>query len=220
MEDLEKLEDKKLESEIKKMEAEICRKKNSNHWYYMLGDKGFESDTIFNIAHKRHWHLHHTTEDRHISGLVRLPKGFDEIVESSFEYKGTMQEAERLLVLSGLTKLENPFWWWGPALLVYVPINRSGWPRLDFTCDTPEIKELVTQWVEQGLPQRSDKLPADWNKDDYISKLESFAGDHGLVHVVNQDYGINETRWEGAGISLIAREVFNSLPQFPKKYFS
>lgn len=219
MEDLGKLGDNELISEIKKLKTEACRRKNNDHWYYMIGDEGYESDVTFNIAHKRHWHLHHTTEDRGISGLVKLPKGFDEIGESNFEYKGSTEEAERLLALSGLTKLENPFWW-QQALSVYVPINRVGWPRLDFKSDTPQIKELVTNFIVQGLPLRSDNLPTDWSRDSYLARIEEFARNHGLVHVVTSDYQVHDGRWEGAGISLLSKDVFDSLPQFPKRYFS
>ncbi len=194
--------------------AEIGRRKNKNKWYYIVGGPdNWSSNTNqeFLIVHKRFWHLHHTIDDNHISDLVALPEEFDEAMESTFEYDGSAEKGECLLKDYGFTKLANPFW---AALTVYVPILGLGWPRLDITSDTPKIKTMIEEWVQKALPARSNNLPADWSKDNYLGRLSSFSQNNGLVHVVTSDYGSHKDRWEGAGISVLARELFESLPKY------
>ena len=193
--------------------AELGHRQNKDNWYFIVGSPDAEPGTKpdFLIVHKRCWHEHHGIDDSHIGHLLNLPEGFGEAMESTFEYDGPTEEGERLLQQYGFTKLDNPFW---DASLVYVPILRVGWPRLDFTCDTPEIKRLTKEWVKRMLPSRSNSLPSDWNKTNYLTIVEQFTRDNGLVHILTYDYGDQKGRWKGASISLISEELFKSLPEY------
>ena len=192
--------------------AELARRKNQDNWYFMFGSDDNKAKPDFWITHKRYYHLHHAIDDDHIGHLVSVPEGFDEVMESTFEYEGTTENGERLLSAYGFTKLENPFMW-GDALIVYVPFKIGGWPSLSMTCDTPEIKAQAQDWVRDSLPAKSDDLPSDWNELNYMAKIDEFARNNGLVTIVTLDSGVRNGIWQGAHISLLSKQVAESLPE-------
>ncbi|MBW3018734.1 hypothetical protein KY329_00930 [Candidatus Woesearchaeota archaeon] len=181
-------------------------------WYFMI-DADVDISQFF-LVHKRRWHLHHAADDRHICSLVSVPDGFGEVMSSCFEYDGSRKEGVCSLLEYGFTELTEPY----RSLIVYTPL-KVGWPRLDFTPDTAEIKKLVEAWIAADLP-RGESLPADWNRQNYIAKVEGFARSNGLTTIVTSDYGPIDGIWDGAEIAMLSEEVMNTLPEYPKNYLT
>lgn len=180
-------------------------------WYFF---RDSESREDFNIVHKRLYHTEHVIDDNHISGRIILPTGFGEAQESIFEYEGEPEEGEQALRDFGFVKLEKPYF---DGLLVYAPVERVGWPRIDINADTPEIKEFTRRWINESLPPRSAALPHDWNRDSFLGKLEAFSRSSGFAHFV-RDYNSKPGYWPGASVSIMSDEVAKSLPLYPNGY--
>jgi len=196
--------------------AELGSRKNKD-WYFIVEEKDDPDEKFdFLIVHKKMWHEEHRVSDSHINHLLKLPDSFCEVMESTFEYEGTTEQGDNLLKQYGLTKIENPFW---DSLFVYCPKNGTGWPRLNITCDTAEIKNLTKEWIYCNLPARSDKINTNWNKENYLTKVGEFTKKHNLTHILQSDFKERNGVWQGATISLLDENIAKNLPDYPKEYY-
>jgi hypothetical protein len=200
------------------LEAELARRQHKDI-YYIVGHPaaGRHEKPDFLIVHKRYWHLNHSVEDRHISRLLRLPRGFDEDQESTFAYGGPTKEGEELLQHSGLTKHEEPFWWCHGAHTFHCPLD--GHERVTYICDTPRIRQLVTAWMP-GIDRRFQQNPSAWGKAAYQALLRPFTQANGLQAAWTRDSGIDPQtqRWQGGKVSLLDKAVAESLPAYSRAW--
>jgi len=200
------------------LKAELAGRKNKD-WYFFenkLNETDEDAKIPFNIVHKRQYHIKHSILSSHIEHLILLPKGFCEAMESEFEYEGDNKDSTKLLAQYGFTELKNPFYWFD-ALTQHLPLLKGG-PRISFTSDTPEIKKTLDAWIAKELTAPSNKMPKDWNSIAYLEKIKNFAKDNNLVDVINENGRAYEGVWGGADISLLSREVYASLPEYPENY--
>ena len=70
--------------------------------YYFALERDPTEDAYgqFYIVSEEFWGEHHCLDDRHISANVQLPKGFNEVMESTFAFEGGTSEEGRDALLS------------------------------------------------------------------------------------------------------------------------
>lgn len=199
--------------EIREMQAlrlkRIKQRKqdNSNSNYYFLKPK----EGGIGIVHKRYWHVHHCLDDQGIrDSRIFLPEGCLEFEESSFN--GSKKELQEY----GFAYLKKPLWYFD-AESRYHPTPRP-FPQISFLCDTPEIQDLITNEYLTFLPPQSETLPDDWIKENYFKRIKGFAEQRGLVAIPTyvRDL-IKGNVWGGADITLISKELYVALPNYPEK---
>ena len=142
---------------------------------------------------------------------VQLPEGFTEISAKSVIYSGNTEQGEALLTEYGFSKLVNLF----RADTTYMPLLHESWPRINFVCDTPEIVSGLEEMMA-GWPEPAEKKPDNWTQSVYMGAIQGFAIANGLVMVVEQQY-TDGTGWCGAYVSLLSKDVHDSLPKAPEE---
>jgi hypothetical protein len=197
----------------RELQSELASKQNED-WYFMIDSEEDPDSPDFLLVHKRYWHLHHGLDARHMSKLVTMPDGFGEAMDSVFEYTGSTEEGANSLLEYGFTELTTPY---ERKVIFYSPMKKRG-PILSFTPDSAGIKELTEKWIKSSLPREAEKLPEDWNKQNYIAKAEEFARNNNLVAIVTSGGWEREGIWTSAEIAILSEAVAKSLPEYPENY--
>lgn len=197
--------------EIEKREEQNA-KKNNQDWYFITKKVPNELETIFCIVHKKYWHLNHSLDDSYIRNSITLPDDFFEIGDSAFTYDGKIENAEILLRKYGFSQIDEFMYY--DASVKYTPDTNNYQLQLELMCDTPDIKNLVQDWIRNTLPTESENLPFDWNLLNYISHINDFTKKHDLTQIVISDS--NDTSkgiWQGAKVAILSQKIAEYLPK-------
>lgn len=188
---------------LQDLEAELAHRQGRSgvDWYFFhLTD---EESPLVGIVHKRVWHRHHVLQDSHISHLLTLPQGMNEVSESQFDFNGTPDDIERQLVAFGYQKLEEPYMW-GAALFVHICQIGDFSFRIDCTCDTHELRQALK--AEVALHERDAISFPDLGA--YRAWIESVVPD-----TVLEFYRTTNT---GTSASVMKKDIATSLPTYPE----
>jgi hypothetical protein len=217
---LAKISTKELKEELQRRKEELRDGELPlKDFYFFEEDKSEDDDDriIFLIVTKRGWHIDHSTDDgaydKHIRD--RVPKGFYDIQESTFEYRPahlrtkndkppTKREAIDALKRAGATHLKGPKMW-QESLLVHMvkfPLMEKYY-RVDVNVDTQKIKDNLFAW------QKANDT-AHENPDKYFEALREWAHKNNLYVQIDPNY-----HGDGCDIFVMTQKVWNSLPPYP-----
>ena len=87
------------------LSAEIARRENDKKWGFVIiddSDADEEDHPRFGIVAVDEWQKNHYLGDYSLGDQVSLPPGFDEVQESTFEYRrGDVNQGKAILIQAG-----------------------------------------------------------------------------------------------------------------------